>query len=96
MILQSSLKSLEKCMKSAWLVTVSLESPRGKIFLFVTDGNDCRFAYVEFVDREAIHTALQMNGQKLLGYPVAVQETMTEKNRAAEAAAGCVDHHIAY
>jgi RNA-binding protein 39 len=36
--------------------------------------------YVEFFDKLSVPRAVQMSGQKLLGYPIHVQETMAEKN----------------
>lgn len=44
-------------------------------------------AYIEFRDVESSTLALGLNGQKLLGVPVIVQQTQAEKNRAAAASA---------
>ena len=40
--------------------------------------------YVEFYAEESVQTAIAMTGQKLLGIPVIVQLTESEKNRLAE------------
>ncbi|XP_054285242.1 RNA-binding protein 39 isoform X2 [Macrosteles quadrilineatus] len=39
-------------------------------------------AYIEFKDPESVNLALGLNGQKLLGVPIIVQQTQAEKNRA--------------
>lgn len=39
-------------------------------------------AYVEFKDTEAVKKAVEMTGEKLLGIPVIVQLTESEKNKA--------------
>ncbi|XP_046676659.1 RNA-binding protein 39 [Homalodisca vitripennis] len=39
-------------------------------------------AYIEFKDPESVSLALGLNGQKLLGVPIIVQQTQAEKNRA--------------
>uniref|UniRef100_A0A1B6CLK4 RRM domain-containing protein n=1 Tax=Clastoptera arizonana TaxID=38151 RepID=A0A1B6CLK4_9HEMI len=39
-------------------------------------------AYIEFKDPESVPLALGLNGQKLLGVPIIVQQTQAEKNRA--------------
>jgi hypothetical protein len=36
--------------------------------------------FVEFFDKISVPKAVQWSGQKLLGYPIHVQETMAEKN----------------
>lgn len=43
--------------------------------------------YIEFVDIPSVKKALAMDGEKLLGIPVMVQLTESEKNRMAEALA---------
>lgn len=43
--------------------------------------------YVEFLDVEGVVNALAMSGKKLLGIPIIVELTESEKNRRAEAAA---------
>ncbi|KAJ3054361.1 hypothetical protein HK097_002025 [Rhizophlyctis rosea] len=56
----------------------------------ITDRNSRRskgVGYVEFYEEETVKKALAMTGQKLLGIPIDVQITESEKNRlAAEAA----------
>src|SRR6185369_10068766 len=37
--------------------------------------------YVEFKDKDSVTAAMQLTGQKLLGIPVIVQLTESEKNR---------------
>uniref|UniRef100_A0A6A7FZR4 RNA-binding protein 39 isoform X1 n=1 Tax=Hirondellea gigas TaxID=1518452 RepID=A0A6A7FZR4_9CRUS len=44
-------------------------------------------AYVEFHDQASVALALAFSGQLLGGYPISVQVTQSEKNRAAAAAA---------
>ena len=44
-------------------------------------------AYVEFRSEECVPIAVSMTGQKLLGVPIIVEITETEKNRIAEEAA---------
>lgn len=44
-------------------------------------------AYVEFYEEETVKEALKLSGKKLLGVPVMVELTETEKNRIAEEAA---------
>lgn len=44
-------------------------------------------AYVEFYEEEAVPTAVALSGRKLLGIPIIVELTETEKNRIAEEAA---------
>ncbi|KAI7678391.1 splicing factor, CC1-like protein, partial [Hortaea werneckii] len=39
--------------------------------------------YVEFKEEEAVHRAIQLTGQKLLGIPIIAQLTEAEKNRQA-------------
>ncbi len=43
--------------------------------------------YIEFSDKSAVAKALSLSGQMLSGYPVSVQLTQAEKNRAAQEAA---------
>lgn len=45
------------------------------------------FAYVEFRNPDSVQIALTFSGQKILGVPVIVEITETEKNRIAEEAA---------
>ncbi|ODQ63347.1 splicing factor, CC1-like protein [Nadsonia fulvescens var. elongata DSM 6958] len=45
-------------------------------------------AYVEFAQMESVARAIQLTGNKLLGIPVIVQHTESEKNRLALEAAG--------
>jgi len=40
-------------------------------------------AYIEFRDSSSVPVALQLNGQKLCGYPITIQPTQAEKNRTA-------------
>jgi len=42
-------------------------------------------AYVEFKDLESVPLALGLNGQRLLGVPIVVQPTQSEKNKVAAA-----------
>lgn len=52
----------------------------------ITDSKTRRskgIAYVEFWDLEAIPLALALNGQKLRGVPLVIQQTMAERNRLA-------------
>lgn len=44
-------------------------------------------AYVEFFEEETVRTALKLTGKKLLGVPMIVELTETEKNRIAQEAA---------
>lgn len=44
-------------------------------------------AYVEFYEEETVKVALKLTGKKLLGVPVIVELTETEKNRIAQEAA---------
>ena len=44
-------------------------------------------AYVEFFEEETVKTALKLTGKKLLGIPIIVELTETEKNRIAQEAA---------
>lgn len=44
-------------------------------------------AYVEFFEEETVKKALKLTGQRLLGVPLIVELTETEKNRLAEEAA---------
>ncbi|KAI8922799.1 hypothetical protein BC831DRAFT_437458 [Entophlyctis helioformis] len=56
----------------------------------VTDKNTGRskgVGYVEFYEVSSVPKAITMSGQKLLGIPIIVQHTESEKNRLAEAAA---------
>lgn len=39
-------------------------------------------AYIEFRDSSSVSLALQLNGQKLCGYPISIQPTQAEKNKA--------------
>ena len=41
-------------------------------------------AYVEFQEEVSVQNAVVMNGQKLLGFPVTIQKSESEKNRLAE------------
>lgn len=43
----------------------------------------CSVGYVEFKEEEAVHRAIQLTGQKLLGIPIIAQLTEAEKNRQA-------------
>lgn len=45
------------------------------------------FAYVEFRNPDSVQIAVTFTGQKILGVPVIVEITETEKNRIAEEAA---------
>lgn len=38
-------------------------------------------AYIEFRDSSSVSLALQLNGQKLCGYPLSIQPTQAEKNK---------------
>ncbi|XP_067928872.1 RNA-binding protein 39-like isoform X2 [Watersipora subatra] len=52
----------------------------------ITDNKTRRskgIAYVEFVDVASVSLAMGLNGQKLLGVPILVQQSQAEKNRAA-------------
>lgn len=52
----------------------------------ITDNKTRRskgIAYVEFVDVASVSLAMGLNGQKLLGVPIIVQQSQAEKNRAA-------------
>uniref|UniRef100_A0A183IUK1 RNA-binding protein 39 n=1 Tax=Soboliphyme baturini TaxID=241478 RepID=A0A183IUK1_9BILA len=54
----------------------------------ITDSKTRRskgIAYVEFWDLEAVPLALGLHGQRLLGAPIVVQPTQSEKNRMASA-----------
>jgi RNA-binding protein 23/39 len=44
-------------------------------------------AYVEFFEEETVRAALKLSGKKILGVPVIVELTETEKNRIAQEAA---------
>jgi len=44
-------------------------------------------AYVEFCEEETVPRAVALSGQKLLGIPIVIEITETEKNRLAEEAA---------
>lgn len=44
-------------------------------------------AYVEFFEEETVRAALKLSGKKILGVPVVVELTETEKNRIAQEAA---------
>ena len=44
------------------------------------------FGYIEFYDEVSVPTAILMTGEKLLGIPIIVSYTETEKNRQAEEA----------
>ena len=44
-------------------------------------------AYVEFFEEETVRVALKLSGKKILGVPVIVELTETEKNRIAQEAA---------
>lgn len=44
-------------------------------------------AYIEFYDISSVPLALALNHQRLQGYPIVIQPTQAEKNRAAAAAA---------
>lgn len=46
-------------------------------------------AYVEFYEEETVRVALKLSGQKVLGVPMIVELTETEKNRIAQEAAAC-------
>lgn len=39
-------------------------------------------AYIEFRDSSSVSLALQLNGQKLCGYPISIQPTQAEKNKS--------------
>ena len=39
-------------------------------------------AYIEFVHSQSVSLALQLNGQKLCGYPITIQPTQAEKNKS--------------
>lgn len=57
----------------------------------ITDSKTRRskgIAYVEFWDVEAIPLALGLNGQRLRGAPLAIQQTMSERNRQANGTVG--------
>lgn len=47
-------------------------------------------AYVEFYEEESVPLAVALTGRKLLGIPIIVELTETEKNRQAEEAAAAV------
>jgi len=47
-------------------------------------------AYIEFRESSSVLQALQLNGQKLCGYPVTIQQTNAEKNKSAILAASSV------
>lgn len=47
-------------------------------------------AYIEFYDISSVPLALALNHQRLQGYPVIIQPTQAEKNRAAAAASAVV------
>ena len=52
----------------------------------ITDNKTRRskgIAYVEFVEVASVSLAMGLNGQKLLGVPIIVQQSQAEKNRAA-------------
>lgn len=56
----------------------------------ITDNKTGRskgIAYIEFVEVASVSLALGLNGQKLLGVPIIVQQSQAEKNRAAGQAA---------
>ena len=40
-------------------------------------------AYIEFYDISSVPLALALNGHKIAGYPIIIQPTQAEKNRAA-------------
>jgi RNA-binding protein 39 len=57
----------------------------------ITDSRTRRskgIAYVEFWDAEAIPLAMGLNGQKLLGCPLVIQQTCSERNRQANGTVG--------
>lgn len=45
-----------------------------------------RFGYVEYYEEQSVPLAIMMSGEKLLGIPILVSYTETEKNRLAEEA----------
>ena len=45
-------------------------------------------AYVEFFEEDSVRVALKLSGTKLIGVPIIVELTETEKNRIAQEAAG--------
>ena len=50
----------------------------------IADKNSRRskgIAYIEFHDETSVAPALLLSGQRLLGTPIIIQETMAEKNR---------------
>jgi len=59
----------------------------------ITDSKTRRskgIAYIEFWDREAIPLAMGLNGQKLRGVPLVIQQTCAERNRLANGTVGSV------
>lgn len=48
--------------------------------------NNCMYSlcYVEFEDKSSVVNALSLSGRNLMGYPISVQLTQAEKNRAAQ------------
>ncbi|TPX37046.1 hypothetical protein SmJEL517_g00846 [Synchytrium microbalum] len=59
-----------------------------KIIVDRISGRSKGIGYVEFYDEESVAKAIEMNGQKLLGLPILIELTESEKNRLAEQAAG--------
>uniref|UniRef100_A0A158R3S7 RNA-binding protein 39 n=1 Tax=Syphacia muris TaxID=451379 RepID=A0A158R3S7_9BILA len=57
----------------------------------ITDSKTRRskgICYVEFWEIESVNLALALNGQKLLGAPLVIQQTLAERNRAANNTVG--------